>query len=145
LVTDKNHCALKQKVTATLSHITNWFAANKLVLNINKTNSINFAPKQSTHPLLEVPFDNIVMNEVPEIKFLGIQIDKLNWKSHVEYILPELSSAIFVIRSLPYFMSSETLKIVYFSYFHSIIKYGIIFWGNSTNISRVFKLQKNVQ
>jgi hypothetical protein len=33
---------------------------------------------------------------------------------------------------------------VYFSYFHSVIKYGIIFWGNLANISRVFKLQKKV-
>jgi hypothetical protein len=145
LVTDKNHCALKCKVTGTFSHITNWFAAYKFVLNINKTNIINFATTWSTNPLLEVSFDNIVMNEVPEIKFLGIQIDsKLNWKSHVEYILPKLSSAIFVIRSLSYFMSSETLQMVYFSYFRSIIKYGIIFWGNLTNISRLFKLQKKV-
>jgi hypothetical protein len=145
LVTGKNHCALEHEVTGTLSHTANWFAANKLVLNINKTNIINFALKQSANPLLAVSFDNMVMNEVPEIKFLGIQIDdKLNWKSHVEYILPKLSSAIFVIRSLSYFMSSETLRMVYFSYFHSIIKYGIIFWGNLTNISRVFKLQKEV-
>jgi hypothetical protein len=33
---------------------------------------------------------------------------------------------------------------VYPSYFRSIIRYGIIFWGNSNNISRVFKLQKKV-
>jgi hypothetical protein len=145
LVTDKNHCAVKHKVTGTLPHIANWFAANKLVLNINKTNIINFAPKQSDNPLLAVSFHNMVMNELSEVKFLSIQIDnELNWKSNVEYILPELSSAIFVIRSLSYFMSSETLRMVYFSYFHSIIKYGIIFWGNSTNISRVFKLQKKV-
>jgi hypothetical protein len=66
-----------------------------LVLNINKTNIINFAPKQSAIPLLEVSFDNIDINEVPEITFLEIQIDNsLNWKSHVEYILPKLSSAI---------------------------------------------------
>jgi hypothetical protein len=62
----------------------------------------------------------------------------------VEYILPKLSSAIFVIRSLSYFMSSETLWVVYFSNNLSIIKYGIVFWGSSTNISRVFKLQKKV-
>jgi hypothetical protein len=36
LVTDKNVCALKHKVTGTLSHITTWFAANNLVLNITK-------------------------------------------------------------------------------------------------------------
>ena len=33
---------------------------------------------------------------------------------------------------------------IYFSYFHTIIRYGIIFWGNSTNSCRVFKLQKRV-
>jgi hypothetical protein len=125
--------------------MTNWFTANKLVLNINKTNIINCAPKQSANPLLAVSFGNLVMNEVLVIKLLGIQIDnKMNWKSHVEYILHKLGSAIFVIRSLSYFMSLKTLRMVYFSYFHSIIKYGIIFWGNSANISRVFKLQKKV-
>jgi hypothetical protein len=145
LVMDKNYCALKHKVMGTLFHITNWFAANKLVLNINKIYIINFALKQSANPLLEVSFDNIVMNEVPEIKFLGIQIvNKLNWTNHVEYILPKLCSAIFVIRSLSYFMSSEILRMVYFSYFHSIIKYVIIFRGSSSDISRVFKLQKKV-
>jgi hypothetical protein len=100
----------RPKLTGTLSHTANWFKANKLVLNINKTNIINFAPKQSANPLMAVSFDNTVKNEVPVIKFLGIQIvNKLNWKSHVEHILPKLSSAIFVIRSLSYFMSSETL------------------------------------
>jgi len=32
----------------------------------------------------------------------------------------------------------------YFAYFHSIIRYGIIFWGNATNICKVFKQQKRV-
>ena len=31
---------------------------------------------------------------------------------------------------------------IYFSYIHSIITYGIIFWGNSTGSNEVFKLQK---
>jgi hypothetical protein len=80
LVTGKNHCALKHKVTGTLSLIADWVTANKFVLNINKTNIINVAPKQ-----LAVSFGNLVINEVPEIQFLGIQINnKMNWKSHVE-------------------------------------------------------------
>ena len=32
----------------------------------------------------------------------------------------------------------------YFAYCHSVIGYGIIFWGNATNICKVFKLQKRV-
>jgi hypothetical protein len=109
LGTKKNHSDLKYKVTGTLSLITNWFTANKLVLNINKTNIINFVPKVTAHPLLAVSLRNLVMNEIPAIKCLSIQIIKLNWKSHVEYILPKLSSAISVIRSLSNFMSLKTL------------------------------------
>jgi hypothetical protein len=36
----------------------------------------------------------------------------------------------------------DDLKMIYFSYIHSIITYGIIFWGNSTGSEEVFKLQK---
>jgi len=30
----------------------------------------------------------------------------------------------------------------YYAYFHLVIKYGITFWGNSTDIKGVFQLQK---
>ena len=33
---------------------------------------------------------------------------------------------------------------VYYAYFHSILQYGIIFWGNSTRVHTVFRLQKRV-
>ena len=33
---------------------------------------------------------------------------------------------------------------IYFSYFHSILSYGIIFWGNSAYSSNIFKIQKRV-
>jgi hypothetical protein len=38
-------------------------------------------------------------------------------------------------------MKTETLKLVYFAYFHSIVSYGIIFWGNSTDSKKVFYIQ----
>jgi hypothetical protein len=104
LVTGKNDAELKHKVMDILSLIVNWFAAHKLALNLKKTTTITFAPKHSFNSLA-VPSGNLFMNEVPVIKFLSLQIDKnLEWKSHVEYILPELSSAIFLIRSISYFM-----------------------------------------
>jgi IS1 family transposase len=37
-----------------------------------------------------------------------------------------------------------TLKLIYFAYFHSIIKYGIIFCGNSSNSGKIFTLQKKI-
>ena len=34
------------------------------------------------------------------------------------------------------------LRTIYFSYVHSIIQYGIIFWGNSSDSYNILKLQK---
>jgi len=41
-------------------------------------------------------------------------------------------------------LSFETLKMVYFSIVHSIISYGIIFWGVSTHSKIIFKFQKRI-
>jgi hypothetical protein len=38
----------------------------------------------------------------------------------------------------------ETIKSVYFAYFHSLIRYSNIFWGNSTNKNKLFLLQKRI-
>jgi hypothetical protein len=72
LVTEKNHVELNYKIMGTLSLIINWFTADKLVLNVNKTNFVKFAPRHSSNSLLAVAFGNLFMNEVPVIQFLGI-------------------------------------------------------------------------
>ena len=41
-------------------------------------------------------------------------------------------------------MSLTALKITYFSYAHSIMSYGLIFWGNSTESDDIFKIQKRI-
>jgi hypothetical protein len=47
-----------------------------------------------------------------------------------------------MIRSIKPFMSRNTLKIIYYSYFHSVMTYGLIYWGNSSLADRGFKRQK---
>jgi hypothetical protein len=38
----------------------------------------------------------------------------------------------------------ETLRMIYFSYFHSVLIYGIIFWGNSVHSQHIFKIKKRM-
>jgi hypothetical protein len=42
---------------------------------------------------------------------------------------------------MKHYCNIETLKI-YHAYFHSIVAYGVIFCGNSTDVTKVFLLQK---
>jgi len=41
-------------------------------------------------------------------------------------------------------MSSNILKIIYYSYFNSIISYGLLFRGNSPHSLKIFGLQKKI-
>jgi hypothetical protein len=41
-------------------------------------------------------------------------------------------------------ISVNTVKSIHFAYFHSITKYGIIFWGNSFNRGKIFTLKKKL-
>jgi hypothetical protein len=40
--------------------------------------------------------------------------------------------------------NTEVLKSIYFAYFHSVMKYGIIFGGNSSYSENIFTLQKKI-
>ena len=39
-------------------------------------------------------------------------------------------------------MSVSSLKVIYYALFHSVISYGIIFWGNSSHSYIIFRIQK---
>jgi hypothetical protein len=60
----------------------------------------------------------------------------------MDQLVPKLSGACYAIRSMLHISNTYTLRSVYFAYFHSIMKYGIIFWGNSSDSKKAFTLQK---
>ena len=79
------------------------------------------------------------------IKFLGLQVDNhLNWTNHIEQMIPKLSGACYAIRSMVHISTFNTLKSIYYACFHCIIKYGMIFGGNSSNSGKIFTLQKRI-
>jgi hypothetical protein len=41
-----------------------------------------------------------------------------------------------------HYMSQVVMKMGYYAYFHSTMSYGIILWGNSTDSTEIFKIQK---
>ena len=77
-----------------------------------------------------VEIHNSTIATVNEIKFLGLIIDsKLYWKGHTYHIVPRLNSACYCMRAVKPYVLHSTLKIIYYSYFHSVKTYGLIFWA----------------
>jgi hypothetical protein len=48
------------------------------------------------------------------------------------------------MRTVTLLLKVDALKLVYFACFHSVMSYGVIFWGNSTDSKRVFIIQKKI-
>jgi hypothetical protein len=121
-----------------------WIKANKLISNFNKTYVMRFCTTNKNCVNLSIGYADKI-TEVETTKFLGLQVDNnLNWKTRIQYIIPKLSSACFAMRTITSLMKTETLKLVYFAYFHSFMSYGILFWGNSTDSKKVFYIQKKI-
>jgi hypothetical protein len=94
---------------------------------------------------MKIGYDDKLIPNVSHTKFLGINIDStLSWRTHIEQLISKLSTACYVIRTIKPYMSHTTLIIVYYSLFHSIMNYGLIFWGNSSYSCKIFRMQKKV-
>ena len=79
---------LESKVNNELVNIHTWLSANKLSLNIDKSNLVFFHPPQRKLPFhVTLSLNGINLNQEFSIKYLGIIIDSnLSWKSQVSYI-----------------------------------------------------------
>jgi len=145
IMTGPNQVELKTVLYKTLSDINSWFKANLLSLNINKTSLLHFRSNCNIDNTLEINYMNTTITNIPSVKFLGLLVDNtLSWDRHINHIASKLSSACYAVRTLTPLLSKNALKMLYFSYAHSIISYGIIFWGNSTNSIKIFRLQKKI-
>jgi hypothetical protein len=87
-----------------------------------------FIIKSSSLTDSNVSYDNKQISSTSNLKFLGVVINNtLSWKNHVDVTAPKLSAACYAVRAIKPFISQDILKMIYYSYFHSVISYGIIF------------------
>jgi hypothetical protein len=94
---------------------------------------MKFLTKNSRATDLHISYKNRRISSIHSTKFLGLEIDViLSWHCHIDQVIHKLNKVTYVIRFLKLLLPFETLKMVYFSTFHSIISYGTIFLGSST-------------
>jgi hypothetical protein len=110
--------------------VSKWFTANILALSLYKIKIIKFVTDNSPQCALGVGYTGKYIEESANTKFLSLEIDNhLNWENHTDQMIPELSGTCYAVRSVFRIVDIDTLKSIYFGYFHFIMKYGIIFWA----------------
>nr|CAI5834912.1 unnamed protein product [Callosobruchus analis] len=110
----------------------NWFNANRLLLNAEKTSRVVFSLRDLSDA-----------DGPSEAKFLGVILDSsLQWGSHIDKLAAKLNKSLYVLRNLYFCVSADILRIAYFSIFHTHLSYAILSWGHSAGMLRVFGLQR---
>jgi hypothetical protein len=78
---------------------------------------MQFVTKTDSLIDLNITHGNKEIVNICNTEFLGLTFENtFSWKSHVDTIVPKLSSACFAIRAVKPFLSQESLKMVYYSY-----------------------------
>jgi hypothetical protein len=125
----------------TLSNMNLYHVVRCFMLSYDKTYFLQFTTKAN----MQILYSNKTIATAKSITFLGLTLDTtLNWKHHISELIPRRNKACYAIRSIKPFMSLNVLRSTYFSYAHSIMSYGLIFWGNSTDSDNIFKIQKRI-
>ena len=116
-----------------LVKISSWLNANKLLINVTKTNYMIFGPRIMTNR-----FDiNLVLNQtslsrVFSIKFLGFIIrDNLSWDKHINWISNRICKLIGILYKLKNKFTRDIILKLYYSMMYPLLCYGIIIWGSS--------------
>ena len=124
IITSPNHEGLQIALNKTLSDTNSWFKANFLLLNFNKTFSLQFQTKNYIDNTLDINYLNKNIANLPHIQFLGLVVDDtLTWNNHIDQLISRLNSACYAVRAVNAMLSRKALKMLYFSYVHSIISY----------------------
>jgi hypothetical protein len=112
-------------------------------LNFNKTNYVHFTTKRNVLVNLKIGFNNNFITNSSYTKFLGVTMNNtLSWNKHIDILVKKLSMACYIIRNAKTYLSALSLKVIYHAFFHCIMSYGIIFGGNLSHSSIIFRIQK---
>ena len=90
-----------------LKFVQDWIHANKLSLNIKKTQYMVFKNNQVNPLPGHITINNVEIQQTECTKFLGLYIDNdLSWKSHINYLCKLLSRNTGILYKLKDFSSA---------------------------------------
>ena len=137
---------LETQINSDLEHIDLWLKANKLSLNVAKTEFMIISSRQKLQSLndytININVGGIQINQTNQSKSLGLIIDQnLSWKAHIHEISKKVSSSVGALKQVRPFVSLHTAIKIYKGLIEPHFDYCSAVWdGLSQQLSD--KLQK---
>ena len=135
----RNDNYLKYCVERELETLSDWFRANKLTLNVDKSVFLMFNRK-GYRSINQLKLGDSLINRVSSTKFLGTWVDdQLNWKTHMSRLLSKLKCCLGMLQRSSDLLSPKAKKLLYYGQVHSHLCYGLGVWAQCYQLGK----QKN--
>lgn len=128
-----------------LQRISSWFRANRLKLNVDKTQYIVFGTRHMTKhcPSLPITLNGTNVDRCKHVKYLGLEIDEnLTFEEHISNLCSKLCRTLGPLNSIKHLIPFNMRKSVYQALILPHITYGITVWSttSSSQLSRIGKI-----
>ena len=135
---------LRWMIEEDLRNMIDWFKANLLTINLNKTECVLFHYSDKTSPnKFELDLNNIKLQSSEHTKFLGLWIDHtLSWRIHISNLIMKIKQNTHLLKTGNKFLTKSSKKLVYYAHIYSHICYGLVIWGNMLDKTTKTKIQK---
>lgn len=125
------------EINNTVNKIIKWMESNNLKPNIGKTKYIQFTNKNWNKIKLKITYEDKVIEKTDNITFLGIVIDeKCSWSNHINKVCEKLAKFAYALWRLSNLTTKQATLQAYHAYVGSVLRYGILVWGNSVHIEK---------
>ena len=146
LCINKSIKVLCKKVNYDLKGITDWLNANRISLNVNKTEFIIFrSARRSLDCEINIKMNGKRLFSSPYIRYLGILLDEhLSWTPHVMELTKKLNRSNSMLSKIRHYVDRDTIRSLYFTLFSSHINYCCQVWGQNGSyiLNKILSLQR---
>lgn len=147
--------------------VVRWCHDNGLIINCKKTKLMHIRPPHILRTQIKIRFHNFeclhknksqqclnllddcrdIIDTVNVYRYLGVEVDcNFKWHSHIKYVCKRLRQSTYALYHLSNYTSFSVLKQVYFSLVESVLQYGIVAWGNTSEymIAELQRVQNRI-
>ena len=141
-ISSKNTTYLKWCIEHDISLLLDWFQANKLTLNLSKTQFLLFKTHANVKAF-NIVIQDITIHPSNNCKFLGIILDeKLDWTPHINDRILKIKHNKNMLQISVNCLTPSAKKLIYYGHIHSHLTYCLLVWGGICKKGDLVRLSK---
>ena len=126
LYSAKTEEEIVQTLSDSFTHISDYFKANKLSINVQKTEFMIFNLKNRPLSLTSIKLGDTIIQRSTVCKLLGFVLDdRLSWEEHAQKVLSKMKANIYLLKCYKRYLPTDVLVSIYYAHIHLHLSYGL--------------------